>query len=75
MAIELAYINTKHPDFTEASYIHKSLTEGIEQDKRKLQVVKPAPAPTPARQAVPDERVSTCMIQIPMKRAHFVCLT
>ncbi|KAK2176785.1 hypothetical protein NP493_640g02001 [Ridgeia piscesae] len=56
VAIELAYINTKHPDFTEASYIHKSLTEGIEQDKRKLQVVKPAPAPTPARQAVPDER-------------------
>ena len=73
MAIELAYINTKHPDFTEASYIHKSLTEGIEQDKRKMQVVKPEPPP--ARQAVPDERVSTCIIQIPMKRAHFVDLT
>ena len=26
--IELAYINTKHPDFTEASLIQKALTNG-----------------------------------------------
>lgn len=28
MSIELAYINTKHPDFTEAHLIHKALSEG-----------------------------------------------
>lgn len=28
MCIELAYINTKHPDFTEAHLIHKTLSEG-----------------------------------------------
>ena len=56
MAIELAYINTKHPDFTEATYLHKTLTEGLDPDKRKMQVVKPEPAT--ARQGVPDERVS-----------------
>ena len=28
MCIELAYINTKHPDFTEAHLIHKALSEG-----------------------------------------------
>ncbi|XP_067951754.1 dynamin-1-like protein isoform X2 [Watersipora subatra] len=27
MAIELAYVNTKHPDFSEAALIHRSMTE------------------------------------------------
>ncbi|CAG5134974.1 unnamed protein product [Candidula unifasciata] len=26
--IELAYINTKHPDFTEAHYVHRAITSG-----------------------------------------------
>lgn len=26
VGIELAYINTKHPDFHEAGYIHRALT-------------------------------------------------
>jgi dynamin 1-like protein len=29
VGIELAYINTKHPDFHEAGIIHKALTGGI----------------------------------------------
>ncbi|KAK7476319.1 hypothetical protein BaRGS_00032437 [Batillaria attramentaria] len=28
VAIELAYINTKHPDFTEAYLVHRSITDG-----------------------------------------------
>ena len=28
VAIELAYINTKHPDFHEARFIHRALTGG-----------------------------------------------
>ncbi|XP_074646094.1 dynamin-1-like protein [Tubulanus polymorphus] len=36
VAIELAYINTKHPDFSEATLIHKSLTDNIETDIRRF---------------------------------------
>lgn len=32
--IELAYINTKHPDFHEAGLIHQALTGGIETQTR-----------------------------------------
>ena len=34
--IELAYINTKHPDFKEAGLVHKALTESLDQDMRKM---------------------------------------
>ncbi|CAH1784568.1 unnamed protein product [Owenia fusiformis] len=34
--IELAYINTKHPDFTEASLVHRALTDNINNDIQKF---------------------------------------
>ena len=40
VSIELAYINTKHPDFIEAQIVHKALTEdrdGIKQLRKELQ--------------------------------------
>ena len=40
MCIELSYINTKHPDFTEAQIVHRALTEdrdGIKQLRKELQ--------------------------------------
>ncbi|XP_025107859.1 dynamin-1-like protein [Pomacea canaliculata] len=36
VAVELAYINTKHPDFTEAHLAHRSLTEGGSGEPRQL---------------------------------------
>ena len=36
MQIELAYINTKHPDFTEAGLVHRSISESIERDMKKF---------------------------------------
>lgn len=30
VAIELAYVNTKHPDFTEASLINRSMTDNLQ---------------------------------------------
>lgn len=36
VAVELAYINTKHPDFTEAHLVHRSLTEGGSGEPRQL---------------------------------------
>jgi hypothetical protein len=38
VAIELSYINTKHPDFTEAGVIHKKLTEAMDGDMKKMAV-------------------------------------
>ena len=32
--IELAYINTKHPDFHEAGLIHRAMTSGVEPQTR-----------------------------------------
>ena len=40
VSIELSYINTKHPDFTEAQIVHKALTEdrdGIKHLRKELQ--------------------------------------
>ncbi len=44
--IELAYINTKHPDFTEASLIQKALTNGdLDRNiENKVQAVQSATA-------------------------------
>ncbi len=36
MAIELSYINTKHPDFTEAHLVHRAMTDGLPQDMRNI---------------------------------------
>lgn len=36
--IELAYINTKHPDFTEATVVHRALTEHMDNDVKKLNI-------------------------------------
>ena len=58
MAIELAYINTKHPDFTEAVYIHKTLTEGGESDRRKMPVVNSEPVKLRQSVGMAEERVS-----------------
>ena len=38
MGIELAYINTKHPDFTEAGLVHRALTEGLRDDMHRLKL-------------------------------------
>ena len=38
VCIELAYINTKHPDFTEASVVHRALTESMEPDLKKMNI-------------------------------------
>ena len=57
MAIELAYINTKHPDFTEATLIHKSMTETMETELKKMQQRNP-PNEGPNRQLL-DDTVST----------------
>ncbi|XP_064632895.1 dynamin-1-like protein [Lineus longissimus] len=35
VCIELAYINTKHPDFTEASLVHRTLTENLAADAER----------------------------------------
>ncbi len=37
VGIELAYINTKHPDFHEAGFIHRALTSG-DNTKRENRV-------------------------------------
>lgn len=40
VSIELSYINTKHPDFTEAQIVHRALTEdreGIKHLRKELQ--------------------------------------
>ena len=40
VGIELAYINTKHPDFHEAQMVHKAVTndqEGIKQLQKEMQ--------------------------------------
>ena len=58
MAIELAYINTKHPDFTEAVYLHKQLTEGGESDRRKMPVVNSEPVKLRQSVGMAEERVS-----------------
>lgn len=39
--IELSYINTKHPDFTEAGLVNKALIESMEPDMRKVQIQAP----------------------------------
>ena len=36
--IELAYINTKHPDFTEAGLVHKALTDGLREDLHRIKL-------------------------------------
>ena len=38
ICIELAYVNTKHPDFSEATLVHKVLTDGsgVDADMKKL---------------------------------------
>ncbi|CAI9737440.1 dynamin-1-like protein isoform X1 [Octopus vulgaris] len=49
VAVELAYINTKHPDFTEANLVHKTAVEDT-QDRRLVK-----DSGTPAKTApIPD---------------------
>lgn len=49
VAVELAYINTKHPDFTEANLVHKTAVEDT-QDRRLVKE-----SGTPAKMApMPD---------------------
>ena len=38
MGIELAYINTKHPDFAEAGLVHRALTEGLREDMHRMKL-------------------------------------
>ena len=47
LAIELAYVNTKHPDFSEAALIHRTVTEQQLDGIATMQVSKfsqPEPA-------------------------------
>ena len=59
MGIELAYINTKHPDFHEAQVVHKAVTndqDGMRTLQRELQ----AKQQQQALQEEKENRVSTC---------------
>ena len=38
VSIELAYINTKHPDFTEAGLVHRALTDGLREDMHRMKL-------------------------------------
>ena len=38
MGIELAYINTKHPDFAEAGLVHRALTDGLREDMHRMKL-------------------------------------
>lgn len=38
VCIELSYINTKHPDFTEAGLVNKAFNESMDLDNRKVTV-------------------------------------
>lgn len=48
LAIELAYVNTKHPDFSEAQLMYKSYTENA-VDMSSLQVSNPRDSELPAK--------------------------
>lgn len=41
MGIELAYINTKHPDFTEAGLVHRALTDGLRENIHNMKIQEP----------------------------------
>lgn len=41
VAIELAYVNTKHPDFAEAALIHRKMTEQQLDSVSSLSLSKP----------------------------------
>ena len=51
MAIELSYINTKHPDFTEANILHRTLMgdnpETVASDVKRISVRDGRQAPPP----------------------------
>lgn len=49
VGIELAYINTKHPDFHEAGVIHKALTGGDYTAPANASQAQPKPQPNAAR--------------------------
>jgi hypothetical protein len=53
VAIELAYINTKHPDFDEARLIYRGLTEdvGDGNDLRRVSAQNAAVAAAAGKQA------------------------
>ncbi len=53
VGIELAYINTKHPDFTEAGLVHRALTDGL-RDNLKIQKIQDQSNKTD------DNRVRSC---------------
>jgi hypothetical protein len=52
VAIELSYINTKHPDFEEARLIYRGLTEdvGDGNDLRRISAQNAAAAAVPGKQ-------------------------
>ena len=52
LAIELAYVNTKHPDFTEASLIHRTMTEPPVDSMAAMQLKKPAEPQLKVRQGI-----------------------
>lgn len=45
LSIELAYVNTKHPDFTEATLIHRSMTEPPVDSMSSMQIARQSEAP------------------------------
>ena len=52
VAIELSYINTKHPDFEEARLIYRGLTDDVSEsnDLRKLSMQNAVMAVGPGKQ-------------------------
>lgn len=47
MSIELAYINTKHPDFAEAHSVHKTAVEDTQERRMVAKEGTPAKVPLP----------------------------
>ncbi len=52
MGIELAYINTKHPDFTEAGLVHKTISDNLDSDIRKMNIRETTPGVSTIKQVV-----------------------
>ena len=70
--IELSYINTKHPDFTEAGLVHKALTDSLEPDMRKVAIQ--APNQTPQIQGIPQKQVGAGEDRVCGVGQSFTCL-
>lgn len=66
VGIELAYINTKHPDFHEAGLIHKALTSG-EPTTTDVAIQIPPVQTKPPRDLSRSKENRVCILNKPLK--------